>query len=80
MSRRSSPIETVRPGDAVTVHLTGKADERINTWAGTVLAVDGVAVKLAAAWYRFGLWTNAAEGEKVLPWSRIKRISVETPS
>ena len=80
MSRRSLPITTIKPGDAVTVHLTGRAAERVNTWGGTVLAVDGVAVKLAAAWSRFGLWANAAEGEKVLPWGRIESISVEAPA
>ena len=80
MGRRLLPITTVKLGDAVTVYLTGRADERINTWGGTVLAVDGVAVKLAAAWYRFGLWANAAEGEKVIPWGRIDRISVKAPA
>ena len=80
MTRRSLPITTVAPGDAVTVHLTGRADERINTWGGEVLAVDGVAVKLAAAWYRCGLWANTAEGEKVIPWGRIDHINVEAPA
>ena len=70
MSRRSLPATTVKPGDAVAIHLTGRADERINTWGGMVLAVDGVAVRLAAAWYRFSPWSNTAEGQKVDPWGR----------
>lgn len=80
MTRRSLSISTVKPGDAVTVHLTGRASERINTWGGEVVAVDGVAVRIEASWYRTGLWSGAAEGEKVIPWGRIDRIGVEAPS
>ena len=80
MSRRSLPVTTVKPGDAVTVHLTGRATDRINAWGGEVLAVDGVALRIRADWHRFGLWPNAAEGEKVLPWARIESISVNAPA
>ena len=79
MSRRSLPITTVKPGDAVTVHLTGRATDRINAWGGEVVAVDGVAIRIRADWHRFCLSAAPAEGEKVIPWGRIERINVEAP-
>ena len=55
MSRRSLPITTVEPGDAVTIHLRGRAIDAINAWGGEVLAVDGAAVRIRADWYHFWL-------------------------
>ena len=80
MTRRALPIGAIAPGTPATVHLTGRASERINSWGGEVVAVDGVALRLKASWYRCGLWSSTAEGEKVIPWGRIDRINVEAPA
>ena len=80
MTRRSLPIAAIKPGDAVTIHLTGRAVERVNAWGGEVVAVDGVAVRMRASWSRFCLSPGHAEGEHVIPWSRIDRIRAEAPA
>ena len=80
MSRPSLPVATLTPGELVIVSLTGRAVDRISQWAGEVLAVDGVAIRIKASWHRFCLSATPAEGEKVLPWGRIERINVEAPA
>ncbi len=76
MSRRLLPISTIHPGDQVKISLTGKSVDRVNGWGGTVVAVDGVAIRLTDAWYRFDLHGHLAEGERVIPWSRIADIAL----
>jgi len=76
MTRRTLPITTVRPGDLVTISLAGRAMGRTNTWAGTVIAVDSVAIRIAASWTRFTLQVNHAEGEHVIPWRTIASIRI----
>ncbi len=79
-TRRESPkVETLRPGESVVIDLAGRTVERLNAWAGTVVAVDAVAVRIAAEASRFTLSWGHAEGERVIPWSRIARVTVTPP-
>jgi hypothetical protein len=49
----------------------------VNQWAGTVVAVDGIALRIRASWYRLALSTCHASGEQVIPWSRVDRVQIE---
>ena len=82
MTRRTMPITTLRAGDRVTIHLTGRSLDRTHTWAGTVTAVDGRAVRIDPNWYRFTLAIHSARpGEEVvIPWSRIEAVTVHEPA
>ncbi len=73
------PLTALRPGELVTAHLRGRAVDAVNAYSGEVLASDATALRLAAAWSRFGLTPSAAEGEVVIPSSRIDRVRVEAP-
>lgn len=71
------PVSSLRPGEVVTVHLKGRALETINSYGGTVVEIDAVALRLDAAWSRFSLTPSPASGEIVVPWSRIDRVRIE---
>jgi len=75
MTRSRLPITTLHPGELVVVVLRGKPTlERINSWGGTVVAGDGIAVRLTAEWFKCGIWPHAPEGERVIPWSTIAQV------
>lgn len=71
------PVSALSPGEAVTVHLKGRAVETINAYGGVVVSVDAVAVRLDAAWSRFTLTATPTTGEIIVPWSRVDRVRVE---
>ena len=77
MVARSTPMTTVAPGDLVIVRLSGKAIDRISQWAGEVVAVDGVAIRLKTCWFRLGLSPSPSESERVIPWSKIDDVKIE---
>ncbi len=74
------PIASVTAGEHVTLHLRGRASDAINAWGGEVVAVDGVALRIATTWRRFCLSPSPTAGEVIIPWSRIDRIRIEEPS
>lgn len=78
-ARPRRPVTTLRVGERVVVDLRGPAIDRINQYGGVIVAVDDTAVRLDAAWRRFGWSPDATEGEIALPWSRIDRVRIEAP-
>ena len=74
---RLRPITTLRPGEYVRISLRGKKVHTLNAWAGRVLAVDGVALRIAADARRFDWSWDRASGETVIPWSRVDAIAVQ---
>ena len=74
---RLRPITTIRPGEFVRITLRGKHAGSLNGWAGRVLAVDGVALRIAADARRFDWYWDRATGETVIPWSRVDAIAVQ---
>jgi len=74
---KGQPLTTLRPGERVIVNLRGRVSDRIHQWAGEVIDVDAVAVRLRPTWYRFGLSACDASGEDhVIPWSQIADVKV----
>ena len=71
------PVTTLKRGDRVVIHLRGRAIDRINAWAGEVVAVDGAAIRTAAHRSRFCLSHHAAGGERVIPWPRVGFVKIE---
>ena len=63
----------------MTISLRGRALERVNAWAGVVLAVDAVAIRFDVPASRFTLSWNLAEGERVIPWSQVESVKVAAP-
>ncbi len=80
MSRRTLPMTTLAAGDLVTIDLRGRAIDRVHQWAGEVIAVDGVAIRLRTCWYRIGLSACPSESERVIPWARIDNVRLEPAS
>ena len=77
---KAAEVKTLAAGDPVVISLKGRAIDAINAWAGEVVSVDGTAIRVRVAWYRFTLSTMAAEGERVIPWSRIESVKIEAGS
>ena len=80
MSRLSLPVTTLAPGEFVIVSLTGRAVDRISQWAGEVLAVDGVGIRLKTHWFRLDLSPSHSESERFIPWGRIDDVYVQPPA
>ena len=75
--RSSAKVTTLRPGDLVTVRLRFRHVDDVNTWAGEIVDADAAAIRIRAFWYRIGLSPRDAEGERIIPWSRIDDIRIE---
>ena len=69
-------IEALRPGESVVIGLRGRASDRVDAWAGVVLAVDATAVRVAAGGSRLCLSWGSAAGERVIPRTRVKNVKV----